>query len=153
MKKIITLICITLFCTLTLSAQDNKGSKEKIKALKVSYLTEQLNLTPSEAEKFWPIYNAYSKEQYSLRYTLRYKIKNAMKEEGETSAFSESEAQKLVMLKLTTDQKIYESQKNFIDNIKKVISYKKIVQLQLAEMDFGRKLMSKYKHRRSESKN
>ena len=57
------------------------------------------------------------------------------------------------MLKLTTDQKIYESQKNFIDNIKKVISYKKIVQLQLAEMDFGRKLMSKYKHRRSESKN
>ncbi|WP_166381865.1 MULTISPECIES: sensor of ECF-type sigma factor [unclassified Polaribacter] len=154
MKKIITLICITLFCTLTLSAQDSKGSKEKIKALKVSYLTEKLNLTPSEAEKFWPIYNAYSKEQYSLRYTLRHEIKTAMKDkEGETNCLTENDAEKLVLLKLTTDQKTYESQKIFINNIKKVISYKKIVQLQVAEMEFGRKLMSKYKHRKSESKN
>ncbi|WP_068449950.1 hypothetical protein [Polaribacter atrinae] len=152
MKKIITIICITLFCTLTLSAQDKQGSKEKIKALKISYLTEQLNLSPSEAEKFWPIYNTYSKEQYSLRNILRSEIKRAMIE-GDINSVSEKEAEKLIALKLDTDQKIYESQNDFINNVKKVISYKKIVKLQLAEMEFGRKLMSKYKHRKSDSKN
>jgi len=154
MKKIITLICISLFCTLSLSAQGEKGSREKIKALKVSYLTEQLNLTPSEAEKFWPIYNGYNKEQYSLRNILRSEIKKAIeKEEQGVSTISEIEAEEIILLKLSTDKKIYESQKDFINKVKNVISYKKIVKLQLAEMEFGRKLMSKYKHKKSNSKN
>ncbi|MCL7765224.1 sensor of ECF-type sigma factor [Polaribacter sp. Z014] len=151
MKKIITLICIGLFCTLTSSAQNKNVSREKIKALKVSYITEQLSLTSNEAEKFWPIYNLYIKEQYSLRNNLRSKIKNATKEEDKM--ISENEAETLILLKLTIDKKIYESQRDFINNIKKVISYKKIVQLQFAEMEFGRKLMNKYKHKKANSKN
>ncbi|WP_158838565.1 sensor of ECF-type sigma factor [Polaribacter sp. L3A8] len=151
MKKLITITCIALFCTLTLSAQERKDSREKIKALKVSYITEQLNLTPNEAEKFWPLYNAYSKEQYSLRYKLKSEIKGAIKDDK--NAVSENEAERLILLKLATDKKFYEAQKDFISNIKKVISYKKIIQLQLAEMEFGRKLMRKYKHRREDSKN
>ncbi|WP_343330242.1 sensor of ECF-type sigma factor [Polaribacter staleyi] len=146
MKKLITIICFTLFYSLTLSAQENIDSREKIKALKVSYITEQLNLTPREAEKFWPIYNAYSKEQYALRNKLKSEIKNSIK--NDINAVSEKEAERLIVLKLTTDKKFYESQKSFIENIKKVISYKKIIQLQLAEMEFGRKLMRKYKHRK-----
>ncbi|PQJ73479.1 sensor of ECF-type sigma factor [Polaribacter butkevichii] len=146
MKKLITIICFTLFYSLTLSAQENKDSREKIKALKVSYITEQLNLTPEEAEKFWPIYNAYSKKQYALRNKLKSEIKNSIK--NDINAVSEKEAERLIVLKLTTDKKFYESQKSFIENIKKVISYKKIIQLQLAEMEFGRKLMRKYKHRK-----
>lgn len=146
MKKIITFISICLFCTLTLSAQEKKTSREKIKALKVSYITEQLALTSNEAEKFWPIYNAYNKEQYTLRNEVRSEIKKAIKEDVNT--LSEIDAKKLISLKLATDQKLYNSQKNFITNIKKVISYKKIVQLQLAETEFGRKLMRKYKHKK-----
>ena len=48
---------------------------------------------------------------------------------------------------------MYESKKTFIKNIKEVISYKKILQLQVAEMEFGRKLMSKYRHKKGNSKN
>lgn len=151
MKKLITITCIALFCTLSLSAQEKIDSREKIKALKVSYITEQLSLTPNEAEKFWPLYNAYSKEQYALRNKLKSEIKNAVKDNMNT--VSEKEAERLILLKLSTDKKFYESQKDFISNIKKVISYKKIIQLQLAEMEFGRKLMRKYKHRKEDSKN
>ena len=144
MKKLISFICISLFCTLTLFAQERKGSVEKIKALKIAYLTEQLNLTSNEAEKFWPIYNAYYKENHLLRNKLRTEIK----EKESLATFSENDAEKLVLLKLTTDKKIYESQKKFIYKIKKIISYKKIIQLQLAEREFGRKLMRKYKHKK-----
>ena len=75
MKKIITFICISFFCILSFKAQGKKGSREKIKALKVAYLTEQLNLTSSEAEKFWPIYNRFEKERYKLYYVKRSEIK------------------------------------------------------------------------------
>lgn len=40
---------------------------EKIEALKIAFITQQLNLTPEEAQKFWPIYNTYKEELAALR--------------------------------------------------------------------------------------
>jgi hypothetical protein len=34
----------------------------RLEALKIAYLTNKLNLSPEEAQKFWPIYNQYSLE-------------------------------------------------------------------------------------------
>ena len=31
-------------------------------SLKIAYITKELNLTTNEAEKFWPVYNAYQAE-------------------------------------------------------------------------------------------
>lgn len=148
MKKIIAFICISFFCILSFSAQEKRDGKEKIMALKISYLTEQLNLTPKEAQKFWPIYNAYNDEQHDLRNQQRSELKKALKSSDEVEALNESDAEKLITLKLTIDKKLYESQKDFINKIKDVISYKKIVTLHVSEMEFGRKLMSKYRHRK-----
>ncbi|SDR82232.1 hypothetical protein SAMN05216503_1050 [Polaribacter sp. KT25b] len=149
MKKLIAFISICFFCILSFSAQEKKGGKEKIIALKISYLTEQLNLTPAEAQKFWPIYNAYSEEQHDLRNKQRNELKKALKNSDEIEALNESDAEKLITLKLTIDKKLYESQKDFINDVKQVISYKKIIKLHVAEMEFGRKLMSKYRHKKN----
>lgn len=32
---------------------------DHIKAQKIAFFTEKLNLTPDEAQKFWPVYNLY----------------------------------------------------------------------------------------------
>ncbi len=34
----------------------------RLVALKIAYITNKLNLSPEEAQKFWPIYNQYSAE-------------------------------------------------------------------------------------------
>lgn len=39
---------------------------ERIQAEKVAYITEQLDLSSSEAEKFWPVYNALNDSQREL---------------------------------------------------------------------------------------
>src|ERR1700727_1361572 len=42
---------------------------QNIEALKVAFISRQLNLTPYEAERFWPLYNQYSNElQIAFRY-------------------------------------------------------------------------------------
>jgi Skp family chaperone for outer membrane proteins len=149
MKKLITFICISFICVLSISAQGRKG-KEKIKALKISYLTEQLALTSDEAQKFWPIYNNYDNEQHCLRDDFKEKIKKALKT---IESISEKDAEELTNAKLAIDKQLYDSKKTFIKKIKEVISYKKILQLQVAEMEFGRKLMSRYRHKKGNSKN
>ena len=35
---------------------------QNIEALKVAFISKELNLSPIEAERFWPIYNQYSEE-------------------------------------------------------------------------------------------
>jgi Spy/CpxP family protein refolding chaperone len=49
---------------MAVSAQDepsraNPEQAKKIQAMEVAYITKELNLTPEEAQKFWPIFNQY----------------------------------------------------------------------------------------------
>jgi len=148
MKKLITVICIIIFCTLSVSAQEKNESRDKIKALKVSYLTEQLSLTSEEAEKFWPIYNNH--ENNTNRY-IREKINEIKKEISKAenlNAINEERAKVLYSMIRSLEKKKYEDGKIYISKLEKIISFKKILKLHIAEREFGRKLMRKYKHKR-----
>jgi hypothetical protein len=35
---------------------------QRLYALKIAYITKRLDLSPDEAQKFWPIYNQYAEE-------------------------------------------------------------------------------------------
>ena len=51
-------------------AQDDQPSEKKqadIEALKVAFISKELDLTPDEAQKFWPQYNQYSKELKAIK--------------------------------------------------------------------------------------
>lgn len=47
-----------------LKAQEPTG--EKIQALKIAFITQKLQLTPDEAQKFWPVYNEYDNEIHNI---------------------------------------------------------------------------------------
>ncbi|MEO6329528.1 MAG: hypothetical protein ABIO55_11370 [Ginsengibacter sp.] len=64
MKKYILVIAISIGCLPFLKAQDDGGNKrgEKIQALKIAFITQKLELTSEEAQKFWPVYGQYENE-------------------------------------------------------------------------------------------
>ena len=70
MKKLYLLMTfagITFFA----GAQETLPTEKKqqdIEALKVAFISKELELTPDEAQKFWPVYNQYAKE---LRSTIK----------------------------------------------------------------------------------
>jgi hypothetical protein len=68
MKKILPmLLLLGAFC-LHAQAQDDAKQPERekrmqeIEALKVAFISRELELTPEDAQKFWPVYNQYNKE-------------------------------------------------------------------------------------------
>ena len=65
--KIIYPILFLLISSFSFS-QGFKEKKGKVKALKIAYITEELDLTTEEAQKFWPIYNAFDDKQSELRH-------------------------------------------------------------------------------------
>ena len=65
MKKIYFILTFFVALTNAVIAQpldDDKKQQDNIEALKVAFISKELELTPEEAQKFWPIYNQYSKE-------------------------------------------------------------------------------------------
>jgi hypothetical protein len=60
MKKYLLILFVLLGSLSQIKAQEPAG--EKIQALKIAFITQKLQLTPDEAQKFWPIYNQYDNE-------------------------------------------------------------------------------------------
>lgn len=65
MKKIYLILGFLSVFGFAKAQDDNQPDDKKlqdIEALKVAFISKELNLTPEEAQKFWPVYNQYSKE-------------------------------------------------------------------------------------------
>ena len=123
--------------------RDLEQKKERFEAQKVAFITDRLDLSSAEAEKFWPIYNKYKDEQKTAQKAWRsdhdYSHEDIIK-------MSDSEAEKFTKDQLGHEQKLLDLRKALITNMKGVISPQKIVMLFEAEKEFRVDLMRKVSH-------
>lgn len=68
-KFILSTLCLLFALQFTSKAQQQNF--EAIESEKVAFITKELKLTPSEAQKFFPIYNKYNEEMWNLRRAKR----------------------------------------------------------------------------------
>ncbi|MFP9114495.1 sensor of ECF-type sigma factor [Flavobacterium sp. RHBU_3] len=141
--KNLLLLSVLLF-TIMLQAQDKKDKHEQIKALKVSFFTTALDLTPDEAAKFWPIYNAYDEKQFKIRHEKMRPILKQMKDDG-LDKMSAKEAEANLAKLEAADKELYNLKAKLIDDLKPVIGPIKILKLKKAEEDFKQKLLEQFK--------
>ena len=64
MKKLYILMIFVSIAGFARAQEELPSEKRQqdIEALKVAFISKELELTPDEAQKFWPVYNQYSKE-------------------------------------------------------------------------------------------
>lgn len=139
--RTLTILIFSLIISTCTFAQ--KGKRDQFKALKVSFITEKLNLTEKEAQKFWPIYNAHEQNMHKYRYSgfrsLRQKLKDNY------NSLSEEDAQDYLNKFIELENKIHEEQTLLISKLRNVISAKKIIALKSAEEDFKRKMIDQFR--------
>jgi hypothetical protein len=147
-KKLFPLFFLFLSFNFYAQSDNFKDKKEQIRAMKVAFFTTELDLTSSEAEKFWPIYNTFDDKQFELRHQ---KMKGYFKRmQGDNlSKLSEKEANVLLNQIQDNEEDLYNLRKKFIINIKDVLPSIKILKLKKAEEDFNRKLLQQYKDKGS----
>lgn len=64
-RGVVVLIVIMILSSLAVSAQN--PNLEKLNSYKIAFFTQKLNLTPQEAEKFWPLYNDYQDRKNKIQ--------------------------------------------------------------------------------------
>ena len=126
MKKL--LLILTIFITSVTFAQDpdqvDKPLPERVEALKIAFISQRLELTPDEAQKFWPIYKNYETE---LRQLLR-------DQKGNNDP-------------LERDKKINDLRFKFRPEFARIIGQPRANKLFGAEHEFRRVLMEQLKNR------
>ncbi len=151
-KKIFLLVFLAAGLSVQAQTRIKKQSREKIRALKIAYITDKLNLSETEAEKFWPIYNRFDAKLMKLRVEERYKLKRSIGEAGGLEALSEADADAITKKMVELEKEMYETKRAFFSSLRKVISSKKIIRLQMAEREFNRSMLRKLRKPRKERK-
>jgi len=74
MKKYLLIFTLLLGGFTAVKAQEDPGDdakrQEKIKALYVAYITQELQLSPDEAQKFWPVHAQFENELKGVKQDL-----------------------------------------------------------------------------------
>lgn len=128
MKHFLTILF--LICTLSLSSQESNLTQDsdgsRIEALKIAYITKKLNLSPDEAQKFWPVYNNYANEMREVRREQR---------RNNTS-------------EIETEEKILKIRKKYNTEFSRALSPEKVNTFFRSEKDFGNFVQKELSERR-----
>jgi hypothetical protein len=114
--------------------------KEQIKAQKIAFITSQLNLTPQEAEKFWPVYNESEVKKEEIKKEF---MKSEEIEDIDIEKLTDEEATKIADDQIIMAQRLLDLQKEYHIKYKSILPIKKIVKLYQAEKEFRHVLLQR----------
>ena len=127
--KIIYLIILFAGISGFANAQEEQPSEKKqqeIEALKIAFISKELELTPEEAQKFWPMYNQYSKE-----------LKTTIRNDGDV---------------LDRDEKILNLRKRYRDQFSKVLGQERMNRIFSSEGKFHQLLIKSMRNQNQRNK-
>jgi hypothetical protein len=136
------LLSLAIIMTLTINygysqkGPDKQKKKEMIETQKVSFITKYLDLTTTEAEKFWPVYNEFiAKKQELINKHKGNKINKKIDE------MTDKEAETLVNQQIIEAQELLDLKKTYLMKYKEVLPMKKLAKLTEAENEFKKYLL------------
>lgn len=142
MNKRQLLLFAFLLAGLWLQAQG--PGRDRIKTLKVAFITERVGLTSKEAQSFWPIYNEHEEKIQTIRHKERMELRSRISTAEE---LTDSDSSDLLDKLLALEDEKHDAEQDFISKIRKVIPPKKVLLLIKAEEDFKKRLLQQYRKR------
>lgn len=145
MNNLKKIIFVAVLLSSTIFYGQRRPDREKIKSLKVAFITESLDLSSAEAQTFWPIYNEYEENRAALRKKERTEIRGKIKSADE---LSEKQAINLLEKYISFEDEEEALDKAFLKKISGIITAKKTLLLLRSEEEFKRKLIKQYREKR-----
>ncbi|MGL1887413.1 MAG: hypothetical protein OCD76_12940 [Reichenbachiella sp.] len=139
--KAIGIAVILLVFQLTVQGQ-SKEARDKIESARIALITERLELSPDQAEKFWPMYNEYTDKRRGLRQEYR-----TFKQQSASKELTEQESKVLLNKGEQFRERQLQLEKQYNNRMTSVITNRQMVQLRTAEDDFRRMLIERMEQR------
>lgn len=148
MKKIFLFVVLLAFGSVTIAQpkdKDHESRWEKYRAEKVAFLTSNLELSPDEAQKFWPVYNQLEKERWQAQ-KLRREMEEKVLEAEET--MSDNKIKQLTREFAGSMQKEAELLTSYNEKFLDILPSVKVLKLYKAENEFRMYMIKKFRDRK-----
>ena len=127
----------------------DEGWKERVQSEKIAFLTMELNITPEEAQTFWPVYNKVEKELDMSRF----EVIKAYKALADAVDADKPAKELATLLDKYLEAKINQDKldNSAVQTYKEVLPVEKVAKLYVAEEKFRRQYITKL-HKRPEDR-
>ena len=155
MKRLVLIICLFFAGTIVYAQLPHKGDiysgkyegkqdtqrMQQMQSARIAFFTTELDLTPAEAEVFWPIYNRLWKEKESVHKEAQTALKGISKHIKKEKILPEAELKALIDKYIDGGFAIGALDKKYYAELLAIISIEKIARLYKAEEDFRMKMI------------
>lgn len=144
MKKLIFGAVLAIFAMSALQAQPGPARErggERMQAMRTAFITNRLDLSPEEAQQFWPLFNQFEAEQKKVRDKYR-PAKDLM-------SMTDAEAEKFLNNQFEMEQEVLNLRKDYMQRMKKVLPVRKVAMLTRIEQDFREELVGNLQRMRA----
>lgn len=129
---------ILILLTFSLAAFGQRGGqqydKEKLEAARVAFITNRLELKPSQAEKFWPLFNQFQEDRSKLMEEM-----SAINRSASTES-DDDKAKDLIKKRFDIQDKMLQRERRFMDEVQQAISPSQAVKLGSINREFTRQV-------------
>jgi hypothetical protein len=112
---------------------------KRLEARRAAFLSERLQLTPEEAQVFFPLFNEYMAKIKGIREQL--------KTDKPAEDLNDVEAEKAIAAQFDVETRIIDLKKEYYQKFKKVLSAKRIALLYEAQREFKGELLNELQNR------
>lgn len=150
-KLLILVICFIANIPIIVAQPDpdpSKEGRERIEAARIGFITQKLNLTPSQAEKFWPLFNEYDNKRRAFREDLRNKLEGKERDE-----LTEEDKRKILDFEIEIKEKELQLTKEYKEQFMEILSVDQMLALREAEDEFRKILLNRMRHKREDREN
>jgi hypothetical protein len=145
------LLFLSFWVSPELNAQGHDFEKrmERLNVEKIAFFTQKLQLTSEEAEKFWPVYNAFQKEKTENQ---KNKINLERTFRNNDGTLSDKEIEKLADDYISYLQTDADLSTKYHQKFKKVLPIQKVMKLYQAENQYKAMLLKRLRNQREMNK-
>lgn len=139
MRNFLKIFGVLLMMTLFTNAYSQAQSK--IESYKIGFFTEKLQLTPTESQAFWPLYNQYKDNLQAVK-------RDNFARPKTLTLLSDEEIEGFFEDYLNGQEEEIELRRNFYKELKTIFSPRKAVMVFFVEREFNQRLLQTMSNRR-----
>ncbi|RSK43549.1 hypothetical protein [Hymenobacter perfusus] len=140
LRTLLLFCCLAALPLAETHAQGGQRRQERLSQLenaRIAYLTEQVALTPDQAQKFWPLYNEFTAKRRDLSRRLR-QLRPA-----NTDGLSDQQIRESLNQSFVLRQQEITLEKEYFERFQRVISVRQVGRLALAERQFTKEVLKR----------
>ncbi len=145
MKHLLAFLLILAITPLSAQTQDAQSREERVRSMRIAFLTRELKLSPEEAQAFWPLFNEYE-ESISKMHRERRNLHKSMA--SKRNPLNAEQAELGMMRGIELEKEMALTREKYYLKFKRILGPQKAGRLYASEMEFHRKVMEQLHKRR-----